>query len=664
MSVKLLTLDVETTLNAPEDMGKSHPMHPKNYIVLLGTMSSKGDGKIISLHETLMLSGLIEDIAHFKPDFIVGCNISFDLLYCYAAGRGMPEGKNYAKLILQEQRLWDIQLAEYLLTGQQSKWASLDEMSLKYGLPVKDDAVTKYFAAGIGAEKVPMVLLKPYLQQDLENTEAIAIKQMELATTAKMFDLIISQMEALHATTEMMFNGLAFDETYFRTYTVEVAEKYVDQRLGLQKDLKLIPDNHYQVEDINSALQWSKLLFGGTKKEAYKEAVGIFKNGKTKFKVMEREIACLPLCEIVPPDEWKSEKTGKVSVDEKILVTLATLTKREVVQKLCSQLLGYRETSKQLTTYIQGLGKHVIEYDKCTYIHGRLNHVATSTGRLSSTSPNLQNISNNPIKKTFVSRYKGGVLVEFDFSQLEVAILAHVTGDKTLISDIVSGKDIHSELFYDMNKKRPTDEERKWFKRLTFGLIYGAGPTTLAENAGCDFSVAKKFITTFYTRYPEVQKWHYTMQIQANRCGLHDKSATGEHELARTWRWASPTGRIYVFREYKNTYHLDREYNFSPTELKNYPIQGLATGDIVPMMLGVLFRKFVNRTGVCLVNTVHDSIMFDVSPEAIASGLLKEVTDVLNNTHMYYEKTFEHPLALKLTASASVGTNWFITEKV
>ena len=297
-----------------------------------------------------------------------------------------------------------------------------------------------------------------------------------------------------------------------------------------------------------------------------------------------------------------------------------------------------------------------------TYIFGRLSQVATATGRLSSSSPNLQNISNNPIKTAFVSRYgANGNLVEFDFSQLEVAILAHVTKDKQLIADIVEGKDIHSELFNDMNHRFPDDAERKWFKRLTFGLIYGAGANTLAANAGCDYSVAKKFIYTFYNRYPVVHDWHEEMATSADLKGVH-LPKDGSLEITRTWIWGSETGRKYAFKEYKSTWG-DKEYSFSPTELKNYPIQGLATGDIVPMMLGILFRKFVNKEGVKLVNTVHDSIMFDIHNDSLTTTL-KEVKDTLNNTHVYFEKTFGVPLALKLTASASVGRNWYITEKV
>ena len=168
----------------------------------------------------------------------------------------------------------------------------------------------------------------------------------------------------------------------------------------------------------------------------------------------------------------------------------------------------------------------------------------------------------------------------------------------------------------------------------------------------------------FYSRYPGVQAWNEEIQIKASLDGMHYVADSG-YELIKTWLHKSETSRIYCFKQYKNKYadsaYSSRpEYGYSPTELKNYPVQGLATGDIVPMMLGVLFRKFKDTVGLKLVNTVHDSILLDVvGNEEHINKTIKEVTDVLNNTHLFYEKTFEKPLALKLSAGCSVGKNWF-----
>ena len=646
--MELLTIDVETTMNASEKMGKAHPMYPENRIVATGIKRNNDPA--------ITFTTLIPRLGPVNIDFLVGCNLSFDLSYIYKD----PMCTNKANL--QSQRLWDIQLAEYLLSGQQNKWPSLDEMATKYGLPLKDSKVSEYFDKGLGAEHVPKELLDLYLRHDLEVTEAIALKQITEATQTKQLDLIISQMEALHCTTEMMFNGLCIDYDYLVKYASEVATEYADLKIKIEHDVQhFVNDWKFcPVEDVDSSLQWSKFLFGGTIKEHGSEIVGVYKNGKPKSKKTTTEKFLAGVCDVSPQADWLSEKTGRVSVDDKTLEVLKKETKIPSLRELLETLHSYRELAKQLSTYIQGLSKHVMKKpDGRHFIHGKLNQVATATGRLSSTSPNLQNISSNPIKRAFISRWgKEGSLVEFDFSQLEVAILAHVTTDLQLIDDISKGRDIHSELFNQMYMRFPSKEERKWFKRLTFGLIYGAGAKTLAENAGCNVDVAKEFIRTFYNRYPGVQLWNINIERRSR-----EESKYLDGETIKTWKLKTETGRLYVFKEYLSKFSSTKTHTFSPTELKNYPIQGLATGDIVPMMLGILFRKLVGREDVKLVNTVHDSILLDVK-DSVLSTVIKEVKQTLNNTHKYFEATFGKPLALKLTAGVQVGKNWFDMEEI
>ena len=124
------------------------------------------------------------------------------------------------------------------------------------------------------------------------------------------------------------------------------------------------------------------------------------------------------------------------------------------------------------------------------------------------------------------------------------------------------------------------------------------------------------------------------------------------------------TGRKFSFKEYySDSSWSAKTYNFSPTELKNYPIQGLATGDIVPMMLGVIFRELVGRDDVKMVNTVHDSLMFDVHEDSV-EPFIEEITTILRDTDRYFLETFCTPLALKLNAGASYGNDWFNMKEV
>jgi DNA polymerase I-like protein with 3'-5' exonuclease and polymerase domains len=638
-----VAIDVETTLNGNEEVGLAHPMHPDNRVVAFGFCYEGGTPSALYDQDSFAAS-----MCEMPPGAIVcGHNLAFDLMYLYRTNEFLKEE-------LQGRRIWDTQLAEYILSAQQTKWSSLDELSVQYGLPVKDDKIKKYFEKGLGSDKIPKEELIPYLEQDVVNTVNIAQLQYERAIAANQLTLIETQMEALHATTEMQFNGLHIDKAALDKYTVEVVNNYVEVKL----DLEELSTGY--LEDINSPKQWSQFFFGGTKKVKVKEEVGVYKNGNTKYKMMEKALKIEPFIRYVPDPEKVSAKTGQVSVDDAVLNDMLKHTFDPKAIAIINGLLKYRELSKQLSTYVQGLSKHIIG----DFIHGKLNHTATVTGRLSSTNPNLQNISNNPIKQIFTSRFKDGRIVEVDFNQLEVVALAHVTKDLQLIHDISSGKDIHSELYKDMFGRYPTKEERKPFKARTFQLIYGAGAKAISKQAGCSIDEAKKFVDVFYTRYAGVADWHKNFAEEVERKSVYELDDDGFREKVKTFILFTETGRKFCFKEYySDSTWSSRTYNFSPTELKNYPIQGLATGDIVPMMLGIIFRQLKNRDDVKMVNTIHDSLMFDVELDSV-TPFIEEITGILKNTHSYFEDIFKTPLALKLNAGASVGINWFDMEEI
>jgi DNA polymerase I-like protein with 3'-5' exonuclease and polymerase domains len=638
-----VAIDVETTLNGNEEVGLAHPMHPDNRVVAFGFCYEGGTPSALYDQDSFAAS-----MCEMPPGAIIcGHNLAFDLMYLYRTNEFLKEE-------LQGRRIWDTQLAEYILSAQQTKWSSLDELSVQYGLPVKDDKIKKYFEKGLGSDKIPKEELIPYLEQDVVNTVNIAQLQYERAIAANQLTLIETQMEALHATTEMQFNGLHIDKAALDKYTVEVVNNYVEVKL----DLEELSTGY--LEDINSPKQWSQFFFGGTKKVKVKEEVGVYKNGNTKYKMMEKTLKIEPFIRYVPDPEKVSAKTGQVSVDDAVLNDMLKHTFDSKAIAIINGLLKYRELSKQLSTYVQGLSKHIIG----DFIHGKLNHTATVTGRLSSTNPNLQNISNNPIKQIFTSRFKDGRIVEVDFNQLEVVALAHVTKDLQLIHDISSGKDIHSELYKDMFGRYPTKEERKPFKARTFQLIYGAGAKAISKQAGCSIDEAKKFVDVFYTRYGAVAAWHQCFAKVVEAKSTYELDEDGFREKVKTYILITETGRKFCFKEYySDSTWSSRTYNFSPTELKNYPIQGLATGDIVPMMLGIIFRQLKNRDDVKMVNTIHDSLMFDVELDSV-TPFIEEITGILKNTHSYFEDIFKTPLALKLNAGASVGINWFDMEEI
>lgn len=219
------------------------------------------------------------------------------------------------------------------------------------------------------------------------------------------------------------------------------------------------------------------------------------------------------------------------------------------------------------------------------------------------------------IKECFTSRYVTGFLMEVDFSQLEVVALAILSKDPVLIKDLLDGTDMHrvraAELF-GINEWEVTAEQRQLAKQLSFQLQYGAGAKSLAERNSIPASVAANFITNYYARYVRVWDWQQEVAEKVR----YSRAPSDKHTELGVPRgvgvWDSPTGRMYKFYEYDGWKR--GEVNFSPTEMKNYPVQGFATGDIMALYRGRLYRHVINNrpVGVHLINTVHDSVMFDV----------------------------------------------------
>lgn len=233
------------------------------------------------------------------------------------------------------------------------------------------------------------------------------------------------------------------------------------------------------------------------------------------------------------------------------------------------------------------------------------------------------------IKECFVSRFAPeGVLLEADFSQLEVVGLAVLSGDPVLKDDIKSGRDMHrtraAELF-DIPESKVSDEQRRAAKAFSFMLQYGSGAKGMAHKTGLPLHLARKFINNYYDRYKEVLNW----QEYIAECVKSSRMPTGRHTPKKypqgTGHYTSPTGRTYRFFEYDAPEGFKRsEPGFSPTEMKNYPVQGFATGDIMALYRGKVYRRLLDEywTGrVLTVNTVHDSIMFDVANSECAADL-------------------------------------------
>jgi DNA polymerase I-like protein with 3'-5' exonuclease and polymerase domains len=630
MAVNYLVFDVETTIRNHIGNNKGSPFNPLNEVVLWA-YCSKGDpwsARGISPH------GMFDDIG--RPGVLVGHNIKFDMLWCYRYNVKMCKAK-----------IWDTQLAEYILTGQQHTFASLDELSEKYGGTKKDSKIKAYWEAGVDTDKIPADELKEYAEADVKNTEIVFLAQIKEANERGLMPLIKTQMAALAASIEMEHNGVVVDVDYINSQ-IKNYEKVIETVVAGfvaetgTSDPELIASNK----------KLGTYLFGGVEKYQEKELVGEYKNGKPKYKLVDKERVIRGVLE--PADFGaKKNKLGWVVDDDLIqkLVEDPLLP----VSHLGALISEYRTLTKIKSTYYENL-RDLVYIDK---VHPNISHVTTKTGRLACTQPNLQNQTDaGGIKKAFKSRWEDGYLVELDFNQLEVVALAAISGDEQLIYDINNEVDLHTVLYEEMYGRSPSKVERKKFKPRTFQLIYGASATAIAAQGKIPVEEAKKFIEVFYNRYKGVKKWHDEMIKNAQKYGVPiDEYDKEKGRQRRQYTYQLPTGRTYHFKDYYVEWK--RDMAFSPTELKNWPIQGYATGDIVPMMLGVLHNHFKIYDSISkLILTVHDSILFDCRSEKNASLVGQVAKDVLESAPSYLKEMFGIDFPCKLKVGVSIGKTW------
>jgi DNA polymerase-1 len=643
---RIIYVDVETTVRCPITNNKAHPMWPSNEIVATGATDESTSE--VQLHYTPLSN------SHTLPKGVVfvGQNINFDLAHLYKI-----KDHDYYPYSIR-----DIGVAEYLLTAQETLFPSLDGMSIKYGLPVKDNRIKEMWDKGVQTEDIPKEMLLSYLERDVLNTKEIFHRQVVELQKEGLINLYRVQSEAQLALLEMYRRGMYINKVNLNCLKASTEDMMKIETAKLEGVLPGInPASNQQV---------SRAFFGGYKKVKEKEVIGLYKNGNPKTKVVEKEvydagIALDPKLYGATPTEYG------FSVGEDVLkkITEAVSPTPTPAVAAATILLHIRKLNKEYSTYIQPLETLTFPSG---YVHGNINNTATKTGRYSSTNPNLQNITDySDVKTVFSSRFgDDGVIVSADFNQLEVVALAYLSQDPQLIEDINSGRDIHTELYIGAFDRIPTSAERKAFKPVTFALTYGAGWKNIVAQTGLSESQVKDFIEAFQNRYPKVIQW---WEFVAG-CIVSTRTHTGRRDSdgkpIGESIYVLPTGRKLLFLEYWGDPILGTggrvikpaKASFSPTQMKNYPVQSFATGDVVPMILGKVFRRLQNnellRDSAVLINTQHDSIILDCMKEALPqlhALLAEEMTKVKE----YLQEEFEiDDFNLNVTVKVTSDLTW------
>ncbi len=318
----------------------------------------------------------------------------------------------------------------------------------------------------------------------------------------------------------------------------------------------------------------------------------------------------------------KKTKTGySTSFD-----VLLTLSKR---YPLPLKLLSYRELFKLKSTYIDAIPRLA---DQNNRVHTTFNQTVTATGRLSSTNPNLQNIPKADIRKGFIAP-PGYLMLCADYSQIELRILASISGDKTLKQAFEKGIDIHKKTaiaVFNVSEKEVTPEMRKKAKVINFGIVYGMGPYGLAKELGCSTGEADIFINSYFLIYPGVKSWI--------------------EESLKTARERGYTTTILGRRRDIESINSEdiRVREFEERVAINAPIQGSAADMIKVAMINIDKRFSQENLQSKMLVQVHDELIFEVAEKEVDK--VKEIV----KTEMENALKLDVPVVVDI----GIGKNW------
>ena len=300
-------------------------------------------------------------------------------------------------------------------------------------------------------------------------------------------------------------------------------------------------------------------------------------------------------------------------------------------------ILEYRQIQKLLSTYIEGF-KPLIDRNT-GLIHTVFNQTVTSTGRLSSKEPNLQNIpvrdeEGREIRKFFIPRNSDGVIISADYSQIELRLLAHYSGCKKLIDAFNNGADIHaitaSEVFK-VNLNDVTKEQRSRAKAVNFGIIYGISEYGLAKNLKISPKTAADYIKNYFDTYPEVKDY---------------MNKNVEFAKANGYVCTAYNRRRFIPEIASSNYNVR---SFGERAAMNMPLQGTAA-DIIKIAMNNVYRRLKKEVSeAILILQVHDELIVD-APKCVEANVKRILEE---------EMTGAAQLSVQLSVNVSSGKNWF-----
>lgn len=511
----------------------------------------------------------------------VGQNIKYDMLMLKWYGFELKGN------------IFDTMLAHYVIEPDGKR--SMDALSAKYlGYePVHIEELIGKKGKGQGNMRdVDIEKIKDYAAEDADITlqlKNVFLPQLKEKAVDKVFYEVENPL--VKVLTDMEFEGIRIDEAFLREYSKQ-----------LEAEARLSEEAVYQQAGVRFNLASPKQL------------------GEVLFEKLQLD------------PKAKKTKTGQYATGEDVLTKLA------VKNKICDDILAFRELTKLKNTYVDALPLMVNK--KTGRVHTSYAQAVAVTGRLSSTDPNLQNIPvrterGREIRKAFIPRDENFVLMSADYSQIELRIVAAISGDENMSTAFKTGKDIHTATaakVFNVEEKEVTKEMRYKAKSVNFGIIYGQGAFGLADNLGISRTEAKEIIDNYKKQFPNIQKYMDDSINFAKENG-YVETLMGRKRWLRDINSANFTVR-----------------GFAERNAINSPIQGSAADMIKLAMIKIdkAFKQHQFKSKMLL--QVHDELVFDAHKDEVEK--IKPVILECMQTAMAL------PHGVPTDAEVGTGDNW------
>ncbi len=575
---KEICIDTETTgidANNVQLVGLSfsNTTHTGYYL----PVAKDGDGADGAKHILEKLKPLFED----ETITWIGQNLKYDFLVLKWYG------------IILKGKTFDTMLAHYVIEPEGRRSMDiLSEQFLGYAPVSIENLIGKKGKNQGTMRDVPLDQITEYAAEDADITYQLK-ECFEPLLTKREVKRVFEEVEnpLMQVLVDMEFEGVKVDEQFLNEYSKV-----------LEADIKISEERVFEQAGVRFNLASPKQL------------------GEVLFDILK-----------IDP-KAKKTKTGQYATGEDVLAKLAAK------HKIVDDILNFRELSKLKSTYVDALP--AIVNPKTGRIHTSYAQAVAVTGRLSSTNPNLQNIPirserGREVRKAFIPRDPARILVSADYSQIELRVVAAISGDPNMCDAFKQGKDIHTATaakVYGIAEADVTKEQRYKAKSVNFGIIYGQGAFGLAENLGISRTEAKEIIDNYKKEFPNIQLY---MDQQINKA----KEQGFVETLMGRKRW---------LRDINSSNFTVR--GFAERNAINSPIQGSAA-DMIKLAMIKIHREMKKQHWESkMILQVHDELVFDAVESELPA--LKELILSCMTTAM------ELPNGVPVEAEIGQGKNW------